>query len=94
MEVESLLTFEAFLMMREGSAMVTIVHSIAKFFSLSTATSRYQGKYIGFVGDRLATREPGLVLLQATKSWAGVKKLVRNNGDNLIQALHYHAREE
>ena len=75
-EVGSLLTFQAFLMMREGSAMVTTVHSIAKYFSLSAATSRYQGKYIGFVGDRLATREPGPVLLQATKSWAWVKKSV------------------
>ena len=61
-KVGSLLKFQAFLMMREGSAMVTTVHSIAKFFSLSAATSRYPGKYIGFVGDRLATREPGLVL--------------------------------
>ena len=56
--------------------MVTTVHSIAKYFSLSAATSRYQGKYIGFVGDRLATHEPGPVLLQATKSWAWVKKSV------------------
>ena len=66
--------------------MVTTVHSIAKYFSLSAATSRYQGKYIGFVGDRLATHEPGPVLLQATKSWAWVKKLVRVNGEELLQA--------
>ena len=48
-EVGSLLTFQAFLMMREGSVMVTTVHSIAKFFLLSTTTSRYQGRCIGFV---------------------------------------------
>ncbi len=54
-EVGSLITFQAFLMMRERSAMVTTVHSIAKFFSLSAATARYQGKYIRFVGNRLAT---------------------------------------
>jgi hypothetical protein len=66
--------------------MVTTIHSIAKYFSLSAATSRYQGKYIGFVGDRLATREPGPVLLQATKSWAWVKKSVRINGEELLQA--------
>ena len=85
-EVGSLLTFQAFLMMREGSAMVTTVHSIAKYFSLSAATSRYQGKYIGFVGDRLAAREPGPVLLQPTKSWAWVKKSVQSNGEEVIQA--------
>ena len=38
-EVGSLLTFQAFLMMREGSAMVTTIHSIAKYFSLSATTS-------------------------------------------------------
>ena len=85
-EVGSLLTFQAFLMMREGSAMVTTVHSIAKYFSFSAATPRYQGKYIRFVGDRLATHEPGPVLLQATKSWAWVKKSVRSNGEEVIQA--------
>ena len=63
--------------------MVTTVHSIAKYFSLSAATSGDQGKYIGFVGDRLATRP---VLLQATKSWAWVKKSVRINGEELLQA--------
>ena len=71
-EVGSLLTFQAFLMMREGSAMVTTVHSIAKYFSLSAATSRYQGKYIGFVGDRLATREPGPVLLTPANQKLGM----------------------
>jgi hypothetical protein len=66
--------------------MVTTVHSIAKYFSFSAATPRYQGKYIRFVGDRLATHEPGPVLLQATKSWAWVKKSVRSNGNEVIQA--------
>jgi hypothetical protein len=42
-EVGSLLGFQAFLMMREGTAMVTIMHSVAKYFSISSATSRYQG---------------------------------------------------
>ena len=72
--VGSLLTFQAFLMMRKGSAMVTTIHSVAKFFSLSTAMFRYQGRYIEFVGNRLAAREPGPVLLPATKSWGWVKK--------------------
>jgi len=38
-DVGSLLTFQAFLMMREGSVMVTTVHSIAKFFSLRYGAS-------------------------------------------------------
>jgi hypothetical protein len=68
-EVGSLLSFQAFLMMWEGSVMVTILHSIAKYFSISSATTRYQGWHIGFLGDRLPTPEPGPVLLLATKGW-------------------------
>ncbi len=56
--------------------MVTIIHSMAKYFSISSATSRYQGWYIGFVGNRLPTREPGPVLLPASKGWDWVKKSV------------------
>jgi hypothetical protein len=85
-EVGSLLTFQAFLVMREGSAMVTTVHSIAKFFFLSARTSRYQGQYIGFVGNRLTACKPGPVLLPSTKSWGWVKKTVWGNGEELIQA--------
>jgi hypothetical protein len=66
-EMGSLLTFQAILMMREGSVMVTTIQSTAKIFSLSATTSFYQGEYIGFVGNRLAARKPGPVLLQATK---------------------------
>ena len=85
-EVGSLFTFQAFLMMREGSAMITTVHSIAKFFLPSAAMSRYQGRYIEFVGNRLAACEPGPVLLPSTKSWGWVKKTVWGNGEELIQA--------
>jgi hypothetical protein len=84
-EVGSLQGFQAFLMMREGNAMVTLLHSVAKYFSISTATSRYQGRHIGFVGDRLPTREPGPVLLPASKGWDWVKKSVRNSIDGMAQ---------
>jgi hypothetical protein len=85
-KVGSLLTFQAFLMMREGSAMVTLLHSLAKYYAITAATSRYQGRFIRFVGDRLPTREPGPVLIQATKGWEWVKKPIRANGDALTQA--------
>ncbi len=41
-KVGSLLTFQAFLVMREGSAMVTVLYSPAKYFAITAATSRYQ----------------------------------------------------
>jgi len=83
MEVGSLLNFQAFLMMLEGSAMVTIIHSITKHFSLSPTTMRYQGRYIGFVGDRLPTREPGPVMHPVDKGWGWVKKKVHSSLDEL-----------
>jgi hypothetical protein len=85
-EVGSLLGFQVFLMMREGTTMVTLLHSTAKYFSISSATSRYQGQYIGFVGDRLPTRKPGPVLLPATKGWEWVTKSVRGNGEDMVLA--------
>jgi hypothetical protein len=85
-EVGSLLTCQAFLMMREGSAMVTVLHSPAKYFAITAVTSRYQGRFINFVGNRLPMRETGLVLIQATKGWEWVKKPIRANGDVLTQA--------
>jgi len=83
MEVGSLLNFQAFLMMREGSAMVTIIHSIAKYFSLSPTMMRYQGRYIGFVGDQMPNREPGPVMLPVDKAWGWVKKKVHSSLDEL-----------
>jgi hypothetical protein len=68
-KVGSFLTFQAFLMMREGSAMVMVLHSPAKYFAITEATSWYQGWFIGFVGNRLPIRKPGPVLIQATKGW-------------------------
>ena len=65
--------------------MVAIIHSVAKYFSISSATSRYQGWYIGFVGDRLPTWEPGAVLLPASKGWDWVKKLVNPDATAMEQ---------
>jgi hypothetical protein len=85
-KVGSLLTFQAFLMMREGSAMVMVLHSPAEYFATTAATLRYQGRFIGFVGNRLPMRELGPVLIQATKYWEWVKKPIRADGDVLMQA--------
>jgi hypothetical protein len=84
-KVGSLLTFQAFLMMREGTAMVTVLHSLDKYFAITMATSQYQGQFIGFVGNRLPTRERGPVLIQATKDWERIKKPIRVDGDALMQ---------
>jgi hypothetical protein len=89
-KVGSLLAFQAFLMTREGSAMVTVLHSVANYFAINAATLRHQGRYIGFVGDRLLTQEPGPVLIPALTSWEWVKKTVGGGGggDNMCRAYN------
>jgi hypothetical protein len=73
-------------MMQEGSAMVTVLHSPEKYFAITAATLWYQGRFIGFVGNRLPMREPGPVLIQATKGLEWVMKPIRSDGDVLMQA--------
>jgi hypothetical protein len=73
-------------MMQEGNAMFKVLHSLAKYFAITTATLQYQGQFIGFVGNRLPTRESGSVLIQATNGWEWVKKPIRANGDAPTQA--------
>ena len=86
LEVGSLHNFQGFLMMREGSTIVTIVHSIAKYFSLASTVMRYQGRYIGFISDRLPNREPAPVMLPIDKGWGWVKKRVNTSLDGLATA--------
>ena len=86
LEVGSLHNFQGFLMMWKGSTIVTIVHSIAKYFLLASTTMRYQGRYIGFIGDRLPNREPAPVMLLIDKGWGWVKKKVHTSLDDLAAA--------
>jgi hypothetical protein len=85
-KVDSPLTFQAFLMMREGSAMVTVLHSPANYFAITMAKLRYQGWFIRIVGNRRPMREPGPVIIQATKGWEWVRKPIRADGNVLMQA--------
>jgi hypothetical protein len=86
-EAGSLLAIQAFLMIQEGSTFITLLHSPAKYFSITPATSRFfQGGYICFVRDRLPTHESSPVLIQATEKWE-VKKMV--NGDGMTIKQHY-----
>ncbi len=85
-KVESLLVFQAFLMMREGRKTVTVLHSLGKYFAITAAMSHYQGRYIGFVGGRILTQEPGPVLIPALKGWEWVKKTVRGNRNKMCRA--------
>ena len=63
--------FRAFALMRVDSPYITICHSIGKFFDPTGDLSKgWQGKYVGFVGDRKIGRNPfALVLPEAAWTW-------------------------
>jgi hypothetical protein len=46
--------------------MVTMIHTIGVFYSIRASMNTYQGKILGFIGDRRATKEPTPVCLPQT----------------------------
>ena len=61
--VGGLQDFRTYLLMKPGSAFVTVLHSPMKFVAISEATQHLQGRYVGFAGDRTATKDPTPVVL-------------------------------
>jgi hypothetical protein len=83
----SLQEFKAYMFVKQGSCFATVMHSPMKFAAISTATGHLQGRIIGFVGDRTATREPTPILLPQRKTWEWVKETVNTDGPALMK--HY-----
>ena len=77
--------FKAYIFVRQGSCYATVMHSPMKFAAISPATAHLQGRIIGFVGDRTATREPTPILLPQLKTWQWVKETVFTDGPALIK---------
>ena len=48
---------------------MTMIHTLGTFYSIRAATNAYQGKVLGFVGDRRATKEPTPICLPQVKAW-------------------------
>ena len=69
--VGSIQEFKAYLFVKKGSAVITIVHSPMKYAAISKAAQHLQGRITGFVGDRTLTREPTPVLFPAQKHGNG-----------------------
>ena len=67
--VGGLQDFRTYLLMKPGSAFVTVLHSPMKFVAISEATQHLQGRYVGFVGDRTATKDPTPVVLPQQSTW-------------------------
>ncbi len=67
--VGGLQEFRTYLLMKPGSAFVTVLHSPMKFVVISEATQHLQGRYVGFVGDRTSTKDPTPVVLPQQSTW-------------------------
>jgi hypothetical protein len=82
----SLQEFKAYLFIKQGTCFATALHSPMKFAVINASTAHLQGRVIGFVGDRTATREPTPILLLPTnKTWQWVKEAVFTDGIALIK---------
>jgi hypothetical protein len=58
-----------------------------KFMAISEATGHLQGRFVGFIGDRTASREPTTVLFPTVKTWQWIKATVATDSPTLIE--HY-----
>ncbi len=77
--VGGLQDFRTYVFIKPGNAFVTVVHSIMKYFATSKAT-HLQGQFIGFVGDRKATKEPTAIILSQQKTWKWETKTASDDG--------------
>jgi hypothetical protein len=64
---------------------VTMIHTLRTFYSICTATNAYQGKIMGFIGDRMATKEPTPVCLPQVKAWQWYSGQVNMDKDDFVE---------
>jgi hypothetical protein len=76
--------------MKPGSGFVTVMHSPMKFVAISDVTQHLQGRYIGFVGDRKATKDPTSIVLPQQKTWSWETKVVSTDADAMAA---YHDQD-
>jgi len=64
---------------------VTMIHTLGTFYSIRAATNAYQGKVLGFVGDRRATKEPTPICLPQVKAWQWYTGQVNVDKDDFME---------
>jgi hypothetical protein len=52
-----------------------VLHSPMKFVAISEATQHLQGRFVGFVGDRTAMKDPTPIVLPQQKTWKWETKM-------------------
>ncbi len=65
--------------MKLGSTFATVLHSPMKFVAISNATQHLQGKFVAFVGDRSARKDPTPIVLPPQKLWSWETRTVSTN---------------
>ncbi len=77
--VGGLQDFRTYLFMKLGSTFATVLHSPMKFVAISDATQHLQGKFVAFVGDRSARKDPTSIVLPPQKTWSWETRMVSTN---------------
>ncbi len=73
--------------MKPGGVFVTVLHSPIKFVAVSEATQHLKGRFVGFVGDCTATKDPTAIVLPQQKTWRWETKTV--SSDAAMLATYY-----
>ncbi len=77
--VGGLQDFRTYLFMKPGSAFATVLHSPMKFVAISDATQHLQGKFVAFVRDCSARKDPTPIVLPPQKTWSWETRTVSTN---------------
>jgi hypothetical protein len=87
--VGGLQDFRTYLFIKPGSAFVTVLHPPMKFVAISEVTQHLQGWFVGFVGDRTATKDPTPIVLPQQKTWKWETKTT--SSDTMMLEAYYTA---
>ncbi len=87
--VGGLKDFRTCLLIKHGSAFVTVLHLPMKFVAISKATQHLQGMFVGFVGDCMATKDPTPILPPQQKTWKWKTKMASSDG--MVLEVYYTA---
>ena len=75
--------------MKPGSAFVAVLNSPRKVVAISKAPQHIQGRYVGFVRDRTAAKDPTPVVLLSQNTWKWETKTT--SLDAVALEAHYTA---
>ncbi len=60
---------QVYLAMAGTQATVMMIHTPGVYYFIKSATNRYQGRVLAFIGDHRATKEPTPICLPMDKTW-------------------------